>query len=1226
MSSSLCLSVIAALRENQEDLRTLPMEIPNFTGRDKEMEDLALKLSPQEEASQKYFHVIKGGPCCGKTSLAIMLGHKMFEEGYNYVIWVNMRDLTSTEIPKIGDVALKILQEFGIDTSEMKSDVVSCLNQKLESITATKKRALLIFDNADNLLQSSDDSNSLFELKRLIDNNSRGKIRAIFTARYCQVLEDEFDTIKLKTLSDESSKRFLNAELCKHKIEHKEDIVSKLAEICQGLPYALKITVSAVKQYEESGILQDYLDDLKQNPIDTISGENQNIEPLFLISFKYLNKEEQELLRMLAVFPTGFKYAAVKMLAKSVNAKARLLNSLSLHGLVTRDYQEEYIMHPFLGEILRKHEWDPKKKERYEREYYSLFVKLLFELARDSLNKDNYCSCLQDFMQHKNNFQFVIEKIGNGFEGDLQKDNLIGELVERPSPDYISSLLFLIDLIPPTLVTKFFEGCEKYAHENLKPVIRCCAYDISMKYYSHAKIIPPDVDELDEYGHALLDKRTISTTIQEMPFVGYKEKEFHADRKYIDEVIERIKKLENHLMRAYFEHKLLKLKSRIYKKADLNLSKVSEVAKLHEESIKICEENFGNNWLTIDCHNQLAKSYWKYNENEKALQAFVKAEQIGEEMKVTGNKKFTSILLDKGRFLIESNFQEKRQEGVSMIEEVLKSFIEVTDIKFWCLALRSLISFDSSRYGKMVIEKFFSIEVPVHPLLTLISQKFHTEMESLSNEVDESIGFQKGEKIVDDLREARNHLEKKFKEYNLKEDSLEKDTVARTMVIFLYKWNVYLAKKCRPLLTISERQKFAEEAIGIGKEYKWVEDHNTFWLEITAKGNADGVDESLLQRKDYLEFISKNMNERGMNMELKERYKSLLNDSSSDQRLWSMIVKSLSKDDPTIYGEVTQYLLNQTEPCEDLLRLAKSKFFFELDIIKTENDEAKIIRKSKQAIHDLKIATDHLIYVQEHHSVIKDCIQKAVGEWSKLLALKTGHVLIKDHCRPHAKRALEVSEIFPKIINEKDKKDLKRIVDDRQFLSDTEQDRERKITMFAKRSSFIRKHEGQDELERKYTRFLFDCQSYPRVLINMVRFVIKNNHVPPVKYMEYIRFLEDCFESQYATKTWDYQFIVEILPIILSCQESYLESIVFAKRIYSNLAAKRASFSLTMKKKLEFQFLVILCLEVDPRMLSSLDRSQFVSKALQLLRDGRFPVCEDENDHQMYMDLLNNIA
>jgi len=117
------------------------------------------------------FLIITGGPCYGKSSLANQLGHAMYDENeYNYVIWINMRDIPNP--PQLDDVADKILKEFDIDTTDVKGEIVEFLKQKFESITAMGKRALLIFDNADDLIAPQIDksckSSTFSELSRHI--------------------------------------------------------------------------------------------------------------------------------------------------------------------------------------------------------------------------------------------------------------------------------------------------------------------------------------------------------------------------------------------------------------------------------------------------------------------------------------------------------------------------------------------------------------------------------------------------------------------------------------------------------------------------------------------------------------------------------------------------------------------------------------------------------------------------------------------------------------------------------------------------------------------------------------------------------------------------------------------------------------------------------------------------------------------------------------------------
>ena len=227
-----------ALKENQEDFCKLLRKVKTFVGRTKEMEELKEKLWEGDS-----FLIITGGPCYGKSALASELGHTMYDENkYNYVIWINMRDIPSP--PQMEDVADKILTEFGVDTMGIKRDTVEVLRMKFESITATGKRALLIFDNSDNLIAPPIDksckSSTFSELSRHIRGFSRETIRAIFTTRVYgnAASEEDHYIVKLEHLSIKESEDYLQQELKDKKGLDKEQMVRDITDACHGLPFA----------------------------------------------------------------------------------------------------------------------------------------------------------------------------------------------------------------------------------------------------------------------------------------------------------------------------------------------------------------------------------------------------------------------------------------------------------------------------------------------------------------------------------------------------------------------------------------------------------------------------------------------------------------------------------------------------------------------------------------------------------------------------------------------------------------------------------------------------------------------------------------------------------------------------------------------------------------------------------------------------------------------------
>ena len=779
------------------------------------------------------FLIVTGGPCYGKSSLANELGHAMFGKDYNYVIWINMRDIsTETGSPNLEDIALKILQEFKIDTSEMKDDIVGYLISKLESITANGKTALLIFDNADDLLDPKEDSScktsTYTKLCRLIRNNSRKSIRAIFTTRVCKDLESKEDQkIGIGPLSEAESRTFLLKELDEMKGLHRAALIEEFVLISHGLPYALTLISSTVKKMKCKEMVEDYVTDLKENPAETVS-EDQRLFNLFDLSLKRLKNGEKELFSLLAIFPSRFSYSYVKKVScciTSVAIKARMLKSLEEHSLVINDSRQNesanviYLIHPFLREFMRTRYWNESQRQMYETAYYKTYTTQLFIVARTALQKDRYVDCLEEFRMEQHNFFHVMKEIGTGPESknlsSHRRDVFKDVLNKRSTPDYIATLLFCFDITHPSLLLDFYEGSEAFVDGQLKKNVWCCRYDANMKHFE--KPIGDSYNELkpDEYGKALLDKRHISQMYQSH-LSKYIENNLDQVISGIHTFRHRIQNLDNVEMKAYFEHKVLKQKGSVlrkgFKSTNPNVGKDACISVLNE-ALEICREVFGRSWLTIDCYNQLGKQYWLVGERQKANEAFDKAIELAKSMSL--RQRLCSCLVSKGGFLIDSGDEKLIEEGMFLIEDAIDLCKDFSDIRYWCLAMGYLVRVDKSKI-QVIMDKFLRTDKLHHSMMNAMNVAMINVIALCDEKLNEENFLDHEKAKVNFLRRAIERLEEIEETARIcKASSTHKTFLMEDAKQHLFMWNMWAATKFHHVLLADERKTFAMKALKI---------------------------------------------------------------------------------------------------------------------------------------------------------------------------------------------------------------------------------------------------------------------------------------------------------------------------------------------------------------------------------------------------------------------------
>ena len=744
---------LAVLGKGQEDFDNLPKRDINFVGREDEIQDEVENIGNDGE---KNLLLIHGGPCYGKSTLAINLGYRMIDEGVNFVIWVNMRDISSADFcPSLEKLAEKILHEFGIDTKEME-DFEFRLHQKLTMISSSGKKALLIFDNADCFHSN----NKIYsQLVRLISKNTGNNIRAIFTSRENFSSDKDLHKVELSRLTDDESRHYLELSLKDETLVAREQLIYQLATWSHGLPLALKILSSEVNESEDKECLEAYLRDVERDPAQTMNeNEEEQMFHLFEASFKILSAGEMSLMKMLAVFPSVFSYTYMEKIAGIIKNKGRLIDKLRKRGLVERQ-EPNYLIHPFLCEFIKVTKWNDLEKSQYEQAYTEVYLKSLFELSIRSLGKDKYSTCLEEFSNEKYNFLNVMSNLfglSDGQNPEVRAESAVSnKLIEMRTSDFISVMVFLLNMVRPDALVTFFKNCEEIVADDMKPNIWCIRYELEVRYFDERPQKPSGYTQPDSYASFLKDSRDLNTRLYNYKRLGCEgnevDGELHCD---FEEAGKRVIEFENENLKAYFAKKILKLRAKLH----VRCKEMDQARKAFEEALTTCLEAFGASWLTFDCYEQLAKFHsWSDQDYEIASGYYEKADLMALEISAKNDKRFNIHLLDKGRFLIHTGTPDNVEKGTTLLEKSIESCKYKSDARYWSDAVGNLVSIDPSYYQR-VIPYLCSLESPSKELCELVARKFKYEMSQPERDCDEGKILKDGLKAIDELKTAINHV------------------------------------------------------------------------------------------------------------------------------------------------------------------------------------------------------------------------------------------------------------------------------------------------------------------------------------------------------------------------------------------------------------------------------------------------------------------------------------
>ena len=1197
------------------------------------MEELKEKLWKGDS-----FLIITGGPCYGKSALANELGHTMYDENeYNYVIWINMRDIPNP--PQMEDVANKILKEFEIDTTGIKSDAEEVLRMKFESITATGKRALLIFDDADDLIAPPIDksckSSTFSELSRHIRCYSRETIRAIFTTRvYSNVAsEEDHYIVKLEHLSNKESEEYLQQELRDRKGLNKEQMVRDITDACHGLPFALRLVCSHVNELRSIKRIEDDINDLKKDPLqfvgeDEMRLENVHLFPCFELSLKRLDESDLELLSVLAVFPSRFSYSYIKKLLSCPNVKEflpcirkdgsikpRKLKKFEKHSLLQDDShadgvnqeecasEEYYAIHSFFCQYIKDQYWNDSKEHCFQASYYKLYTNELFVLGRESLEKDSYVNSWIEFKGEQHNFDYVMAQIGKWCDQDDCPSHVkeaVFEMFKGSTPDFIAMCLFCIDVINSSLLLKFVEGCEKLADDGQKKSIWCCRYDLFIKYFDSEVEDPYKKLEPDKYGKALLDKWSISSTIQGLSRGKWNKKEFAQIKDDLQGFKDRVNMLECVALKNYFNFHILKLEGRLLKKGlnvkELNVTR-DDCIKVYDDALDVCNECFGKSWFTVDCYNQRGKLFWLFRDIEKAITEFDKAIEIAESMSLRNSRRFGSCLLDKGRFLVDVGTEEMKKEGSILLQDVINRCSDYSDAKFWCQAMGSLLTIDKSRV-KEVKERFFQTEKLDRSLVDVMEKAIKLDVDSSDETFEEEKFLEneeaKGKDLLRAIEKLDTYLRKiqDMKNWNDEHDDLKTR---------LFVWQMRAALRYTHVMLLSERKKFAKNALKLMETCSFIHSTNKDGLLAVVSQCCDAKEEELIRQMHFVDRIGIQLLKANKEDEFMQKCSTLLMNCEGYQKLWSSIVLKKARDRPFFFEKVTDFLVTQTEPCEDLLKLVLQKFEYGIRVYQREADESIIMEKSMRAVEDLRRAMEYI--ERELLAQMSFEMQGVVKSWYKSIALEADHCLLDDERRIYAEKVLQVASD----LRQQEEKKLSSIISRKGTIG--EQECRRKKALLCKVTKFMRQNGMQDDLEKKYDDFMIDCSSFHRIRFEMVKFILEKKNVEIQKFGKYLSYLVRDFQRGALTKGWDYQFVVDLADQLFS-EEVDRSSQMDNFNTYQWIFDSRNFIEgyPNIKKKLEFEFLVIFALKGEKEIRDFSVRKQDAQRALKI-----FPLIEQKD-------------
>ncbi|CAH3026870.1 unnamed protein product [Porites evermanni] len=359
------LKVVQDERDDQpNDSASLPSRVPNFTGRQSEVEEIMGHATSESTRLVS----IWGSPGFGKTSVAIAVGHALQSQGLP-VYWVSLRGLQSK-----ADLTSKFLRLLRQPTiNNQPSDKRLSLDDEVcQLFNEISKQSVFILDNADDLLESGRPKVKE-EVMQLLEEILRQNPRLTFIVTTRESLEfmdihfQGHQGLRIRTLDKASTQRIIHELLPNASPAD----CTEVAHICGQVPLAIKIMCSLIS--EDDSLPRHFLDDFKASSTENIVCMLDNhdyptshrLQFIFDSSFQRLTAQEQEALISLSILPENFitEVAAAVLGTKSGFKAKRMLQNLRRKSLIDSGSKPgTYTMHKLL-QSFSKEKGDTEMKE-----------------------------------------------------------------------------------------------------------------------------------------------------------------------------------------------------------------------------------------------------------------------------------------------------------------------------------------------------------------------------------------------------------------------------------------------------------------------------------------------------------------------------------------------------------------------------------------------------------------------------------------------------------------------------------------------------------------------------------------------------------------------------------------------------------------------------------------------------------------------------------------------
>jgi tetratricopeptide (TPR) repeat protein/transcriptional regulator with XRE-family HTH domain len=310
--------------------RMLPRDLPSFTGRSRELDQILGAAGAPGEAPYVAVHVIEGLGGIGKTSLALHAAHRLAKHFPDGQLFLDLRGYTEGLDPMAALDALGfLLRRLGSPARLIPDDLDERAAFYRSQLAGS--RTLIVLDNARNAAQV-----------RLLLPGTPGCMVVVTSRKSLRGLDD-VHPLQLDELPEQDALALFRK--IARSVGEDDPALPEIIRLCARLPLAVRIAAEQMN-HRRALSTHEILDRLRDEHrrLAHLQDEDRSIAATFELSYKDLSRAEQDAFQHLGLIPgPDFDaYAAASLIDTDLAAAGRLLDALLDHNLLASGLPGRY--------------------------------------------------------------------------------------------------------------------------------------------------------------------------------------------------------------------------------------------------------------------------------------------------------------------------------------------------------------------------------------------------------------------------------------------------------------------------------------------------------------------------------------------------------------------------------------------------------------------------------------------------------------------------------------------------------------------------------------------------------------------------------------------------------------------------------------------------------------------------------------------------------------------